>query len=264
MECGSLRGRVRSRLAATPGEEVEVRPTFERFGVAILWAGSCMAMPELARAQMANPVSLDIAARDAFRSPSDTTAEVGPSYSKTLAGTLGGGLAGAAVVGGLGGLVGETLDDGSGLVSLGYAYFVLAAPVGYWLGQAIGASWGASGPGHDVTTRELLLPAALWTGAGLAIYGLIGDAFDPEDGRGVDRTSWYVGAALGAALQITGMSLTAYRAGKKKASSTDPVSTRETASHAEGRSRTLSSVSFRLAPSPGGRLALVGRIRMGW
>lgn len=180
----------------------------------------------------------------AAQARSDAPAGSGPSYPRTLAGTVGGGLVGAAVVGGVAGLLGEALGGDETIIPIGVAWFSVAAPVGYWLGQAVGASRGASGPGHQVRTRELLLPAALWTGAGIGTWVLIGESFEPE--AGVDATSWYVGAAVGAVLQVTGMSVTAYRRARGKHRSDDS-----------------GSVSVRLAPTPDGRVAVEGRIRVG-
>lgn len=181
-------------------------------------------------------------AQESAATEPERPASSGPSYLRTLTGTVGGGILGAAAVGGTAGLLAEAMTEDQAIVPIGGVWFTVTAPVGYWLGQALGASWGASGPDHEVTTRQLLLPAALWTGAGLSTYVLIGDGFDPEDR--VDHTSWYVGAALGAALQISGMSLTAYRGAKKEHRS----------------SSTLPSTTFRVAPTSNGGIALLGRI----
>lgn len=178
--------------------------------------------------------------------PPDTTIGAEPSYPRIVFGTVGGGLVGAAVVGGVAGLLGEALGEDEEIVPMGAVWMTLAAPVGYWLGQAMGASRAASGPGHRVTTGELLLPAALWTGAGLATYVLIGDGFDPEGGAAPDYTSWYVGAALGAALQITAMSVTAYRAAVGK-----------------HRSGGEGAASLRVVPRPDGRADVEARIPVG-
>jgi len=152
----------------------------------------------------------------------------GPSYPKTLLGTVGGGVLGAAAVGGTLGLLLEATDDDTGIVSGAVAGFILGAPVGYALGQAFGASWGSATAAVRIPRRRLVLPALLWTGAGLAVYGLIGDGFDPEDGN--DLTSWYVGAVVGGTISMVGMSVTAHRM-------------------AVGASREPDGVALRLSPS---------------
>jgi hypothetical protein len=132
----------------------------------------------------------------------------------TLTGTVGGGLMGAGLLGGALALVGVATDDGGEFISPALMGLVYGGAIGYWLGQAVGASWGSATDTRRVPVTRLLLPAAIWTGAGLAAFGLIGNGFEVEDTPGTDG-SWYLGAAAGALVQIVGMSVTTHRTAAK-------------------------------------------------
>ena len=139
-----------------------------------------------------------------------------PSYAKTVGGTLGGGLVGGAALGLAGALLSEAVFEDD-IVPAYAPGLIIGASVGYWLGQAWGASWGSATTEHRLPTSSYLMPAALWTGAGLGIYALIGDAFDPEEGEATDYTSWYIGAVVGGLVQVVGMSTTAHRMAVREA-----------------------------------------------
>lgn len=170
----------------------------------------------------------------------------GPSYVKTLGGTVGGGVVGAAAIALPMALLFElTTEDG--VISSSSAGVILGAPIGYWLGQAWGASWGSGTSSHRVSATRYLLPAALWTGAGLGVYALIGDGFDPEDGERPDYTSWYVGAVVGGLVQVLGMSVTAHYMAAGDVERPGP-----------------SPVSLRLRPGPNGGLVAETGVRLAW
>lgn len=178
----------------------------------------------------------------------DPDPDRGPSYSRTLMGTGGGGLMGAVLVGGTLALLGEATTGGGGLISPTEAGLILGGGVGYWLGQAVGGSWGSGTAAHRVPTSRLLVPAALWTGAGLAVFGLIGNGFEEEGTPGTDA-SWYVGAAVGALVQVAGMSVTTYRIAEGAGSREQGVGSK------------TSNVSFRFYPSSGQRIVAAMHIR---
>lgn len=168
-----------------------------------------------------------------------------PSYPKTLMGTVGGGLVGATLVGGTFGLVGLATQDGSEFLSPAALGLVYGGVIGYWLGQAVGGSWGSATDAHRLSRSQLLWPAALWTTAGFVTFALVGDGFDSEDGEEVDQTSWYVGAAVGAVVQILGMSITTHRkaATSSRTTPSSPMSLRFYPSRDE---RLVAAVSVRL------------------
>ena len=172
------------------------------------------------------------------------SAESAPTYSRILVSTVGGGAIGAAIVGGFFALS-ESQDNESQFDLFGGTLFAVAlgAPIGYWLGQSLGGSWAGSWSGRRISMAELLLPAALWTGVGIAVTGLIGNAFD---GTNTGYSPYYAGAAVGVVVSGLGMSWSVHRKARQNSSS------------AFG-----SPVSVRLAPSSGGQLQLSGRLRVG-
>lgn len=173
------------------------------------------------------------------------SAETAPTYSRTLLSTIGGAAAGAAVVGGFFALMESQQEDESQFDLFGGTLFAVAlgAPIGYWLGQAAGGSWGGSWSGRQISMGELLLPAAFWTGVGIAVTGLIGNAFD---GPNTGYSPYYAGAAVGVVVSGLGMSWSVHRKARQNSSSGFG-----------------SPASVRLAPSLGGQLQLSGRLRFG-
>jgi len=167
--------------------------------------------------------------------------EPGPSYGRTLLGTAGVGVAGAALVGGTFALLGEVTSDGDEFLSPTQLGLIYGGVIGYWLGQAVGGSLGSATDAGRVPVKRLLVPAAIWTGAGLVVFGLVGSGFEVEDSPGTDA-SWYVGAAAGALVQLVGMSIATHRI-------------------ASNESRGGSHASLRLYPSADGGLAAALRFQ---
>jgi hypothetical protein len=186
-------------------------------------------------------LSVNEAARG--QSPAQPMPVAGPSYSQTLVGTVGGGLLGATLVGGTLGLVGLASEDGGELVSPAALGLLYGGVIGYWLGQAVGGSWGSATDAHRLSRRRLLWPAALWTSAGLVVAGVIGNSFEVENSTGTDK-SWYVGGAVGTLVQVVGMSVTTHRT-------------------ALNESRAASLVSLRFYPSPDHQLTAALQLRLG-
>ena len=208
-----------------------------------------------ARAQTSARIELDLGAGFRGAQTPDST-ETPPSYSRTLVYTMGGGAVGAAVVGGLFALSESQENQRQSLI--GGTTFALAvgSSIGFWLGQSFGGSRGGSWSGRRISRKELLLPSALWTGAGITVAGLIGAGLDGRGGL-TNYKSYDLGAAVGGVVSALGMSWSVHRkAGQESGSRTateETVRSRKSPWGAVGLSLML----------PGGGQAYNGQWRKG-
>ena len=132
---------------------------------------------------------------------------------RVAGGTLVGGALGAAALAGTGALLGS--GDDSGFISASAVFAVVGAGVGYPIGAALGARWAATAGGRKPPLGTILLASVGGVAVGALIWNRVGEAFQSEDPLASDYSSWYAGAAAGAATHLAITSFVAYREGTK-------------------------------------------------
>ncbi|HEV2123535.1 MAG TPA: hypothetical protein VGW38_12270, partial [Chloroflexota bacterium] len=128
-------------------------------------------------------------------------------------GTLVGGALGAGALAGAGALLGSG-DEGE-LFSASAVLAVLGAAVGYPIGAALGARWGATARDRKPPLGGILLASLAGAAVGGLVWNRVGETLQPDDPSVEDYTSWYAGAAAGFATHLAITSLVAHRAGTK-------------------------------------------------
>ena len=132
---------------------------------------------------------------------------------RVAGGTLVGGALGAAALAGTGALLGS--GDDSEFISASAVFAVLGAGVGYPIGAALGARWGATAGDRKPPLGNILLASVAGVAVGVLIWNRVGEAFQSEDPLASDYSSWYAGAAAGAATHLAITSFVAYQEGTK-------------------------------------------------
>ena len=132
---------------------------------------------------------------------------------RVAGGTLVGGALGAAALAGTGALLGS--GDDNDFISASAVFAVLGAGVGYPIGAALGARWGATAGGRKPPLGNILLASVAGVAVGALIWNRVGEAFQSKDPLASDYSSWYAGAAAGAATHLAITSFVAYREGTK-------------------------------------------------
>ena len=132
---------------------------------------------------------------------------------RVAGGTLVGGALGAAALAGTGALLGS--GDDSEFISASAVFAILGAGVGYPIGAALGARWGATARGRKPPLGSILLASLAGAAVGVLVWNRVGETFQSEDPLASDYSSWYAGAAAGAATHLAITSFVAYREGTK-------------------------------------------------